>query len=508
MAYTFSRPITIAHGQCGSVNTTDFPMVVRETSNDLKNVAFSGHVQNANGHDIGFFADSALTTPLKWEIERYIQSTGELVAFVKIPTLSVSVDTVIYMAYGDAAITTFQGGALGSVWDANYSGVYHYPDGTTLTVLDSTANAKNGTALNAPSAATGQIGGCVSFDGTNDSVHFGNNHGVGATDFTFEVWAKSPATNVSKSFVNKRMTGSPFYQLSMGQGFVNSSGSGIASKQAFLLVIGPSGSQSYHTTADVFDGNFHHIVWRRTAGIVNIWVDGVSRALTADTANTTSVNPTNTNNFINGFDGGSQYWNGQLDEMRMTPAVARSDSHIIASYNNQKTSSTFYTLGSEISGPKSGSGSGAISVAWSTTTGSRPSQGSVTAPTVTVAGGSVTGSRSSQGAVTAPTVLVAKGVVTGVGPIPGVKQGQAIGAITVVKGTVTGRAPDPGASEGTTVGAVVVAGLSTGEMPPVETEVWVVAPTYMWDGNAWIPVTPKVWDGDAWVVATPKAYVP
>ena len=35
--------------------------------------------------DIGFYADSGGTTKLKWEVEKYDGTTGNLIAWVKIP---------------------------------------------------------------------------------------------------------------------------------------------------------------------------------------------------------------------------------------------------------------------------------------------------------------------------------------------------------------------------------------------------------------------------------------
>ena len=70
--------------------------------------------------------DSGCTTLLNWEVEHYVASTGELVAHVLFASLATS--TVIYMCYGNAAITTFQGGSTGAAWDTNSKGVWHLPD--------------------------------------------------------------------------------------------------------------------------------------------------------------------------------------------------------------------------------------------------------------------------------------------------------------------------------------------------------------------------------------------
>lgn len=118
----FHRVLTIDHVQVAS-GLSDFPVKVALTLNSLKTVAHGGHAKNASGHDILFYADSGKLTPLSWEIEQYDGATGELVAWVNIPSVSSSVDTAFYMFYGgDEA--TFQSDAT-DVWDANYKGVYH-----------------------------------------------------------------------------------------------------------------------------------------------------------------------------------------------------------------------------------------------------------------------------------------------------------------------------------------------------------------------------------------------
>jgi hypothetical protein len=87
----------------------NFTVLVNVTDPGLKTVdQVGGHVRRADGFDIGFYTDAALTTKLKWQIEKYDNVAGTLVAWVKLPTLSSSTDTVFYMGYGDETIVTAQ----------------------------------------------------------------------------------------------------------------------------------------------------------------------------------------------------------------------------------------------------------------------------------------------------------------------------------------------------------------------------------------------------------------
>ena len=71
-------------------------MLVDITDSDL-----AAHAQST-GNDI-LFTSSDGVTKLAHEIEIYTSATGRLTAWVKVPTLSTSADTVIYMYYGNAS---------------------------------------------------------------------------------------------------------------------------------------------------------------------------------------------------------------------------------------------------------------------------------------------------------------------------------------------------------------------------------------------------------------------
>ncbi len=117
-------------------------MLVSLTDPALKTVANGGHVANANGYDIGFYADSGGTTKLKWEVEKYDGVTGNLIAWVKIPSVSSSSDTVFYLMYGDSTINTDQSDPP-NTWDSNFKSVWHLGNGSTLSLNDSTSNGSS-----------------------------------------------------------------------------------------------------------------------------------------------------------------------------------------------------------------------------------------------------------------------------------------------------------------------------------------------------------------------------
>ena len=71
----------------------------------------------------GFTPTPGGVTKLKWQVEKYDGTTGNLIAWVKIPSVSSSSDTVFYLFYGDSSINTDQSDPP-NTWDANFKGVW------------------------------------------------------------------------------------------------------------------------------------------------------------------------------------------------------------------------------------------------------------------------------------------------------------------------------------------------------------------------------------------------
>src|SRR5437868_10595644 len=163
------RSMTIDHTKVPGTQS-NFTVLVSVTDPALKTVANGGHVANANGYDIGFYADSGGTTKLKWEVERYDGTTGNLVAWVKIPSVSSSTDTVFYLFYGDSTNNTNQSDPP-NTWDSSFKGVWHMADNAAnTTIRESTVTGANGpnNTNTSSKTATGQIGKALSYNGSSD----------------------------------------------------------------------------------------------------------------------------------------------------------------------------------------------------------------------------------------------------------------------------------------------------------------------------------------------------
>jgi len=106
--------ITVDHTKVAA-SLTGFPVLIDVTDSDLSLKA------QPDGDDIVFTDSSA--NKLNHEIEYYDNNTGRLVAWVKVPSLSSTSDTVLYMYYGNAAASSQQNAT--AVWDSNYVMVQH-----------------------------------------------------------------------------------------------------------------------------------------------------------------------------------------------------------------------------------------------------------------------------------------------------------------------------------------------------------------------------------------------
>ncbi len=143
-----------------------------------------------DGDDIAF-TDYA-GTQLAHEIEHYDPATGELVAWVNVPSLSSTLDTSLYMYFGNREATNQQNAA--AVWDSDYVLVQHLNE-TTGTHYDSTAYGNDGTADNLASQdAAGKIDGADEFQNQAGLIDVGTDPSLDvfgpSQDFSIFLWAK------------------------------------------------------------------------------------------------------------------------------------------------------------------------------------------------------------------------------------------------------------------------------------------------------------------------------
>lgn len=336
MSYTAQRSITIDHTKCGSNDSVNMPVLVSGVYAYLATVAHGGSVTSTLGYDIVFTSDSAGLNILNWEIESYDPVTGTVNIWIQVPTVSHTVDTVFYIWYGNAAVTSLQS-AGGSVWydptdAARYSAVYHF-SGNPPSFLDSTfsGNTQTGSGV---TAVTGQIDGAAAFNGSTDYRSTDPYFTLGNTAVSLEAWVNS-ATLTTQSF------GMIICWDPLNANFQ------IKADTGNILLKG--GDSSFIFTPCPTNNAWHHIVGTiDAAGNGKIYIDGALAV--SGTIHAPGSTPDNLEIGRYGSGGGGAYFSGDIDEVRVAGNVFSPD-WILTEYNNQSSPSTFYTVGSAVVPP-------------------------------------------------------------------------------------------------------------------------------------------------------------
>jgi predicted ribosomally synthesized peptide with SipW-like signal peptide len=339
----FRKRITIDHTKVNA-DSTDFPFLLSLTSDaDLASTAQS------NGNDILFTAANG-TTKLDDEIEQYVTGTGQLVAWVRVPSLSSVIDTVIYLYYGNSSCGNQQNSS--GVWNSGYKAVWHMDETSGTTIIDSTSNGNTGTPNGGVTLnATGKIVGGEGFDGIDDWTNPGTssslNFGANAS-FTIEGWVKTTESYGPIISFRSSTDGGPVIDIHVGY-----DGGTTDAGKLMALVRQDGGSSSYAriTGPAVNDGNWHYFVLTRNAGnTIELFSDGVSQG-TASGGESGGAITTNIRAFASerrwvqdSYGTADQIWLvGTLDEIRISN-TQRSSSWVSACYNNQNSPATFYAL--------------------------------------------------------------------------------------------------------------------------------------------------------------------
>jgi len=333
--------------QAGTAATSPYSLLISGIFPQFATVAHGGQVVNTvtcgvNSivcpADLTFSKDSGCTAPYAgWEITGYSPTTGQLTASVVIPILSNTRSEKIYACVGNAAVTTFQGGARGAAYDNNYLLALHMDETSGTTLHDSTANANDALkkAATSPNPTTaGKLGGAQTFLGTANSIN--NDYALfssptaPANTYTIEYWTNA-SSYIDQDSVFLENSGTPpiiyagFYWYLPGT---------VIFKNSFNpnSPIAPG-----HASA----GIFHNVVFVRNGDNLSVFLDGVA-------GTSASGWGTGLEQWIGlGWDAGANSvfnsFNGVLDEVFYSN-IARTPDYVTARYNNLNNPSTFYTV--------------------------------------------------------------------------------------------------------------------------------------------------------------------
>ncbi len=313
--FQYKRALTINAGMVLGTHT-DFPVLVHVTLNPA-------HVMNANGYDTMFTDDNGV--PLSHEIESYNSGTGELWAWVKVPTLQSSADTVLYLYYGNGNLVSPPSAM--AVWNSSYGMVQHLNKDPSGSQTDSTANGNNGTSngMTAGNLVDAMIGKGVQFDGSH-YITVPSSASLNATAaLTLSAWVKLTDSTNDQKILGKTNSPAPTRGYLIGAqtaGLYPETWDSLGTHRTFNSGTITSGQWTYLTLTSTANGNM--------IGYVN----GVQ-------VNSISAGTNNLGTSAGALVMGAAPWDptqlratGTLDETRVSTSV-RSANWIATEYNNQ-----------------------------------------------------------------------------------------------------------------------------------------------------------------------------
>ncbi|MHA2132125.1 MAG: DUF2341 domain-containing protein, partial [Promethearchaeota archaeon] len=312
--FNYFKVIQINHTKVnGSTSLTNFPLLINLLDSDLFKYV------RTDGNDIKFALDGNW---LDHEIElfnkTYDSSHSQLIAWVKIPSLSPFVDSLIIMYYGNTTMTSQE--SPSDVWDTNYNGIWHLSEDPLGTIYDSTSNNNDGTSNNMTSndQIKGQIDGSLDFYGKNNYISMGSSINIASSSFTVSTWVKR-GSSTSADIIFQQGSDSP------NNGFH----AGFRSNNKFTFAFW---FNDLDTTQTYTETDWHHwsCTYDASTKSRKIYRDGVNIA--SDTA---SEHFLGSGPFILGYDDWvNEGFDGQLDEPRLLN-IALSSEWIATEYNNQ-----------------------------------------------------------------------------------------------------------------------------------------------------------------------------
>jgi len=336
-SWQYRKQITIDNTKVsGTANLTNFPILINRTDIEWKDTVNGGKVGQPDGGDI-LFTKSDGITKLDHEIEKYVDSTGELVAWVNIDSLLYDTDTGIYIYYGNADAADQWN--IEGTWDSNYTMVQHLHE-TSGTHYDSTSNNHDGTPIGSLNQnETGKINGADDFDGSDDVITTGvaTSEFFSASTKTISAWLQSTGTSPVETAAYD------------GQAI-------ISCERAYWGIFrasigGDDRIWIYNWDEDENEGKigitYNNDEWLYVTLVHN----GGNLYAYKNGALVGSIASGDTDDITNNLVIGKNYYatvffEGDIDETR-TSNFARSGDWITTEYNNQSSPSTFYSVGPE-----------------------------------------------------------------------------------------------------------------------------------------------------------------
>ena len=326
--------ITIDHNDVSS-DLTNFPVLIylgdsSGQNNDNVTFVFNELVSDGNRKKIAV-TTSDKTTQCYVEIEKWDTSNKQAWLWVKVPNISSTADTDLYLYYDkDQAENTNYVGDTGlipaqNVWDSSYKAVYHLqgdPE-TPTSNKDSTLNQNNPTfngSMTLEDQVAGEIDGSVDFDGVDDFVSVSNNESLQFTNsLTIEAWIKfnSFGSGSDVDIILRKGEGNPNnYQLAVND-------------QKLALTIEENDGEGLNSTASLSTMTWYYVAGTWDGATRKVYIDGLENVSDSMSG---AIVPDDQAIYVGGRLGAGLS-NGIIDEVRAS-ATSRNESWIKASYES------------------------------------------------------------------------------------------------------------------------------------------------------------------------------
>ena len=334
LSFQYRRAFTIdADNVPGSSNLADFAVMLSLNAAQGFDTIMQSHMNN-DGSDLRF-ADN-LGNLLPYEIEKYDESANQMIVWVKSNStgISSSIDTSIYMYYGNSAATSAADPT--SVWNDDYKAVFHFNDN----VDDSTINDNDGTNSGSTNTA-GLIGNARDFDGMSDRIYLPNTSlNFTGGNLTLSLWMNTDVDSGAHVLIGKSVDSNhndPYYRWLLYQ-----------SDDKYSMRLNTT-AQNSATTIPVDTWKYFVGAFDTASNEFKLYVDGdLTDTFTTDQELVqSSRQPTIGGRDTSDNNPNDESYDGQFDEVRISSAV-KSVHWIKTEFNNQNSPSTFYNIGDEI----------------------------------------------------------------------------------------------------------------------------------------------------------------
>lgn len=328
-SWPYRVPLVVDHTKVAG-DLTDFPVLVE--IDDAALIAKSGGAY-------AFIGSGARV--LAYELDADAAHPDRLLAWVKVGNLSAQTDSTGYLYYGLPSASGLAPDAR-NVWTNGYAGVYHFGNGATLDLADSTS--VNPGANSGAAAIAGVIGGAADLDGNSNIAvpTTGLDTAAGAVN-TVSTWVYFEPTYDRGILAFTDVAQVNVYDLwfetdgcegfNTGQGEVlGTTAASLSGRWIYLAAVFLNGSPIYAPAS---------------AHSNALYIDGVAQALSSCAAGT----PASASAYAlllwgSNVHGANYRMVGHLDEGRMSVG-ARSPQWIATEFANQSAPTAFVAVGPE-----------------------------------------------------------------------------------------------------------------------------------------------------------------